>query len=273
MDLIFFDLDGTLLNKQSEISPYTKETLALLKENDVAFTVATGRTMLSARDIIKDHHFALPHIYSNGVAVWDPTNDALTLDNLLDDSELSTVLNCAVSNGITPFVNTVGSDHHHIIYHSATQHQVEEDLVNKYFARTKVTLLPLDTIPEKPQITNISMIGNAETIHQMWEYINGFDSLIAYSGPAIEGNEYSWMDVHHRMASKGSAVQNLKQHLGASNVICFGDSDNDMSMFELADECYAPSNAKPAIKAAASSIIGHHDEDGIARFLRERFSL
>ena len=81
------------------------------------------------------------------------------------------------------------------------------------------------------------------------------------------------MDVHHRMASKGSAVQNLKKDLGASNVICFGDSDNDMSMFELADECYAPSNAKPAIKAAASAIIGHHDEDGIARFLRERFSL
>jgi hydroxymethylpyrimidine pyrophosphatase-like HAD family hydrolase len=65
----------------------------------------------------------------------------------------------------------------------------------------------------------------------------------------------------------------LKHELGASNIICFGDSDNDLSMFELADECYAPANAKPAIKAAASKVIGDNHEDGIAHFLRERFSL
>jgi len=34
MDLIFFDLDGTLLNSASEISPFTKETLILLNEKD-----------------------------------------------------------------------------------------------------------------------------------------------------------------------------------------------------------------------------------------------
>ena len=30
MDLLFFDLDGTLLNKSSEISSFTKETLVSL---------------------------------------------------------------------------------------------------------------------------------------------------------------------------------------------------------------------------------------------------
>ena len=33
MDLIFFDLDGTLLNSQSQISDFTRETLALLRKN------------------------------------------------------------------------------------------------------------------------------------------------------------------------------------------------------------------------------------------------
>jgi hydroxymethylpyrimidine pyrophosphatase-like HAD family hydrolase len=68
-------------------------------------------------------------------------------------------------------------------------------------------------------------------------------------------------------------VTNLKAQLGASNVICFGDSDNDMSMFALADESYAPENAKADIKKAASAVIGHNHKDGIAHFLRERFSL
>jgi hydroxymethylpyrimidine pyrophosphatase-like HAD family hydrolase len=44
-------------------------------------------------------------------------------------------------------------------------------------------------------------------------------------------------------------------------------------MFALADECYAPSNAKDSVKAVATAVIGHHDEDGISDFLRQRFEL
>jgi hydroxymethylpyrimidine pyrophosphatase-like HAD family hydrolase len=61
--------------------------------------------------------------------------------------------------------------------------------------------------------------------------------------------------------------------LGIERVICFGDNDNDLSMFEVADESYAPANATDAIKSAATAVIGHHDEEGIAHFLRERFEL
>ena len=65
----------------------------------------------------------------------------------------------------------------------------------------------------------------------------------------------------------------LKEMLGLERVICFGDSENDLSMFEAADESYAPENAKDELKSAATAVIGHHDDEGIARFLRERFNL
>ena len=97
--------------------------------------------------------------------------------------------------------------------------------------------------------------------------------LVAYSGIALEGEEWRWLDVHHTDASKGGAIESLKELLGFERVICFGDSDNDLSMFEAADESYAPNNANDRIKSAATAVIGHHDEDGIARFLRERFAL
>ena len=48
MELVVFDLDGTLLNRESEISDYTSETLRLLSERDIAYTVATGRTLHGA---------------------------------------------------------------------------------------------------------------------------------------------------------------------------------------------------------------------------------
>ena len=96
---------------------------------------------------------------------------------------------------------------------------------------------------------------------------------MAYGGPAIEGENLHWLDVHHSAASKGGAVDQLKADLGVKRVLCFGDSDNDLCMFAVADESYAPSNAKPEVKAVATAVIGHHDEDGISQFLRERFDL
>ena len=65
----------------------------------------------------------------------------------------------------------------------------------------------------------------------------------------------------------------MKQDLGVSRIICFGDSDNDLSMFAMADESYAPSNAKNEVQAEATEVIGHHNEDGISKFLRKRFDL
>jgi hypothetical protein len=272
MHLIFFDLDGTLLNNTSEISSFTKQTLMLLRENGIAYTVATGRTMLSAQSIVDGHAFDLPQIYNNGVTIWDPKVQQFTFENLLNRDEISTVINVAVSQGITPFVHTV-NNHQHLIFHTATRHDVEKELIQNYYSRTNAKLLPLEALPIDSQVTNISMIGVADTINEMWRELNTDENLIAYSGTALEGSQFGWMDVHHRRASKGGAVTNLKKQLGASNIICFGDSDNDLSMFALADECYAPENANAEIKKSASAVIGHNHKDGIAHFLRERFSL
>mgnify|MGYP006093163603 FL=1 len=272
MNLIFFDLDGTLLNGASEISPFTKETLILLSKKNIAYTIATGRSMLSAKSILNGHDFNLPQIYNNGVTIWDPKIQQLTLENPLNNAEISTIIDVAGSQEITPFVHAIDK-HHHFIYHAAPRHDVEKELISKRYFDTKAKILPLEALPKNSQVTNISMIGFADAINSVWQELNTYSDLVAYSGPAIEGNLFKWMDVHHCLASKGAAVSSVKQQLGATNVICFGDSDNDLSMFELADESYAPKNAKDNIRESASAVIGHNYEDGVAHFLRERFSL
>ena len=272
MNLIIFDLDGTLLNSTSEISPFTKETLALLVEKDIAYTVATGRTMLSAKSILKGHDFILPQIYSNGVTIWEPKSQELTLEHLLGSQEISAVVDLAISQGITPFVHAI-DDEHYFIYHSAPCHKVEEELINTRYCHAKAKILSIKELPANSQVTNISMIGAAKAINPILQELKKNPNLVSYSGPAIEGDQFRWMDTHHCAASKGAAVSTIKNRLGATNVICFGDSDNDLSMFELADECYAPENAKVNIRQVANAVIGRNYEDGVAHFLRERFSL
>lgn len=273
MELIVFDLDGTLLNANSQISPYTRETLELLADKKIAYTVATGRTLHSAQDILAGHDFNLPHIYSNGVLIWDPRLDSLSMENLLTIAEAQHVIRAAQDQNITPFISSVTANKDHRVYHTAVNSEQEERLLNTFHLRGDISTLPLEQLSNDTLITNISVLGEAHRIESIEADIANEATLVAYSGTAIEGNGLKWMDVHHSDASKGGAVQVLREQLGISKLLCFGDNDNDLSMFAMADECYAPDNANERVKAAATAVIGHHDADGIARYLRERFNL
>jgi Cof subfamily protein (haloacid dehalogenase superfamily) len=273
MELIVFDLDGTLLNRDSEISPYTRDTLTQLSEIGVAYTVATGRTLHASRDILEGHGFHLPQIFKNGVMIWDPQTENYSHQNFLSLSEIQHVLEAVLAQEITPFIFSLEPGNRHAIYHPPLQTEVEERLAKDFSARTGVEVLPASLMPADAEITNISALGIPQGIEAIESMVESEEHLVAYAGTALEGAKFKWIDIHHADASKGGAIEILRSQLGASKVICFGDSDNDLSMFALADECYAPDNAKESVKTAASAIIGHHDSDGIARFLRQRFKL
>lgn len=273
MELIVFDLDGTLLDSSSSISNYTRETLQRLNANNIAYTVATGRTIHSARNIIAGHNFKLPHIYTNGAIIWHPEENDIELNNFLRVSETQHVLETALKHTIAPFVFIVDMNGKHLVYYQNKLNQSEVNLLNEFKSRPDLHIDHIQNICQTSRITNISLLGPAKKIDTIKVDIANEPHLIAYSGDAWEGMGFKWMDIHHHSASKGNAIIKLKEQLGVDKIICFGDSDNDLSMFELADESYAPDNANSLIKASATEVIGHHDQDGIAHFLRKRFHL
>ena len=273
MELVVFDLDGTLLNSKSEISQYTSDTLRLLTEHDIAYTVATGRTLHGARGILDGHRFGLPQAYKNGVMIWHPETQRLSSGATLTPGELDSVVSACVRQRLTPFVFTLDENHESAVYHTPLVSRVERDLVNNISIGEYQRVCPLDELPSDAIVTHVNAIGASEAIIAVLRSIDEEPHLVAYSGVAFEGHQWRWLDVHHTDASKGGAIRMLKEELGIERVICFGDSDNDLSMFEAADESYAPANANDRIKAAATEVIGHHDEEGIARFLRRRFGL
>ena len=74
-----------------------------------------------------------------------------------------------------------------------------------------------------------------------------------------------------KAATKANAVLQLKEILGCKRVVCFGDAENDIPMFQIADECYAVANAVPALKAIATDVIGSNAEDGVAKWLLNNY--
>ena len=273
MELVVFDLDGTLLNRDSVISEYTSETLRLLSERDIAYTVATGRTLHGARTILDGHRFELPQVYKNGVMIWHPDSKRFSSSATLTPNELENVVRACITNGVTPFVFTLDDDDGSTVYHPPLLNDIDRELIRSIGIEAPVKVRTLDELQSNATITHVNSIGDYESIGAVLRSVNDEPHLVAYSGIAFEGQQWRWLDIHHSDASKGGAINTMKRLLGLERVICFGDSDNDLSMFEAADEGYAPANANERIKSAATAVIGHHDDEGIARFLRERFAL
>lgn len=273
MELVVFDLDGTLLNAQHGISAYTRETLAMLSRRGIAYTVATGRSHHASIDVLTGHRFDLPQAYKNGVLIWDPSTNAYHRGNHLSLPEIKRILEAILTQGMTPFIFTLESDDRHAIYHTPLQNDVESRLVDVWFRRDDVAIRPASALPHDAVIINISAIGKAAGVDMIVGRMIEHPHLVAYCGEAFDDDTMKWLDVHSSAASKGGAVEILKTQLGATQVIAFGDSTNDLSMFEIADESYAPINAIDALKATADAVIDHHDDDGVARWLRERFDL
>ena len=268
-----FDLDGTLLNRNSEISDYTSETLKLLSERDIAYTVATGRTLHGARSVLEGHPFQLPQVFKNGVLLWDPESSQYSSSTLLTYSETAQIVAACTEAGVTPFVNTLEDDNRSYLYHPALQSDADQALIEMFSSAAEATKRDIAELPDDALITHVNSIGDPRLIKAVVDTVADMPHLVAFSGVALEGDQWHWLDIHHSDASKGGAITEIKEMLGLQRVICFGDSDNDLSMFAEADECYAPENANEAVKAVATAVIGHHDEEGIARFLRQRFNL
>ncbi|PID47397.1 MAG: haloacid dehalogenase [Proteobacteria bacterium] len=273
MELLVFDLDGTLLNSQQCISEYTRETLALLRKRNIAYTVATGRTIHAARHAMGDADFPLLHVYNNGVAIWDPASTDYLHHNHLTRHEIEVVLNAFKGKTLTPFVFVLEPDGGHSVYHAPPVNDVCRYYVSLCEAKESIVTKPLSSLPTQAEITNINALGSQEDISAICDAIQDEDHLVVFTGSDMYKDDFHWLDVHHSASSKGGAVETLKEVLGYDRVICFGDSDNDISMFEVADEAYATANALDELKAMSTEVIGHHDEDGVARFLRKYYQL
>jgi HAD superfamily hydrolase (TIGR01484 family) len=235
--------------------------------------VATGRTLHGARAILDGHHFRLPQAYKNGVMIWHPQTRHFSRSATLTPGELDNLVRACLKHGVTPFVFTLDENDESVVYHPPLLTDIERELIFSTGIAEPVNVRALDQLSANAKITHVNSIGDSKAIESVLRSVDDEPHLVAYSGIALEDKQWRWLDVHHSDASKGGAIKAMKRMLGLERVICFGDSDNDLSMFKAADESYAPENANDRIKSAATAIIGHHDEEGIAHFLRERFAL
>ena len=82
--VICSDLDGTLLDSESRLSPENASAISELAKRGIIFVPTTGRTMLELPEEIRTHKDVRYFIYSNGAGIYDVQKKKDVCKRLLD---------------------------------------------------------------------------------------------------------------------------------------------------------------------------------------------
>ncbi len=246
--IIFFDIDGTLIDMQKkQISEKTLETLRRLREKGVLICMATGRSPA-----------ALPKL--DGVEF-----DAyLTFNGSLCYTETETIFSNPISAGdvqkIIQNATNLGRPVSVATRERLAANGTDGDLAEYYsFAHLEVTVAPDFEEVCRQEIYQV-MLGCRETDHPA--ILNGV------AGAKIAAWWDRAVDIIPADGGKGIGIQKILEyyHLTKLEALAFGDGNNDIEMLQAVGTGIAMANASPQLKEVAHDVCGHVAEDGIYHY-------
>ncbi len=262
------DLDGTLLTKEENISQYSREKLNRLISAGMLFTVATARSVSSARYAVRGLNVSAPVVLYNGGLVYDFRSGETLRAVLFADDIKAYVLSVLRERGIMPFVFSAFSDRERVAW-VAGQESIG---MVRYLYRRKDDPRMEPVNSEREMLDGntfyFKCIGPKEQLESAWNVLKYDPRVICIFHQETYQNDF-WMEISPREATKANAVAFLQRQQGCDRTVCFGDSSNDSDMFDVCDEKYAVQNADDWLKEKATGVIGYCEEDGVAKWLVE----
>ena len=268
--LIALDMDGTAMNDQSIITPYSKDIIKKISEKYI-LVPTTGR---GAYRLVEDHigeaniRFI---IGANGALVVDRNekrnifNFTISYDvaskiieeSLYPDGMVYIHCNDDICTHLFHCENKfIFVDKYGLKFKCDDINKYEEDLVNKIY-------------DEKMEVLKIGIkCANSLDTSKCKQHI-----LDNYPGVNVFDTDINALEITSKAASKGLSLAKLCNYLGidSKEVCAIGDNGNDVSMIKWAGVKVAMGNAIDDAKGVADFIIGSNNEDGAAKFLNEYF--
>ncbi|MEM1239082.1 MAG: HAD family hydrolase [Cyanobacteria bacterium P01_H01_bin.26] len=271
------DLDGTLLNSTATLSPYTRETLRRLLAAGLPFTVATSRSISSVRSIFHGISLPLPVIELNGAYVSDLATGQHLIANAMAASLAIDILSVVQRANIHPLVTSFDGQADHVYYtpdvHPGVQWCIDDASRNQD-PRWRCCdpgnivdeqIMRLTLIDTEQRLADLAQVLAKRFPHRLHMHL--------FENPYQP--DWYWLTLQDASATKANGIRELQrlQSLQDHALTVFGDHNNDISMFQLADVAVATANATPELQRHATEIIAHHSEDSVVKYLEARWSL
>ncbi len=256
--LIAVDIDHTLLTSQHQLSPRNEKTLRAALADGVQVVLATGKTYLSAVDLIQRLGLTTPGIFSQGTVTVNP-DGTVRSQQVLDPALARQVITYAEDRGFSIALYCGNR----ILVRSSNARI--ERLHSRYGEPPPEPVGALQNVLDALPVNKLIAFtdGDARAITALrWQLgmqVNG-------SARLLQAGVSDMLEVLPPGASKGAALKALLKDLkiAPETVLAVGDAENDVEMLQLAGIGVAVANASPAVKAVAKAVVASHDEDGVA---------
>ena len=266
--LFISDLDGTLLNKNAELSEYTVGTLNSLIADGLNFSVATARTAASVTRIMSQINLNHPIILMNGVLIYDlRAGRYLKIEPLAVDA-VAELVEMLAEFRINGFMYAIGDNQLQTCYTELDN----QPLVDFYQERRRKYDKSFEQIGSFSCMKDrntiyCSLMPTREKLEPIREHLSGNSAIGQAFYKDIYSDDWWYLELFSSKASKEHAVNYMREECGFDRIVGFGDNTNDIPLFRACDEKYAVANAREDIRRLADQVIGSNESDGVARFL------
>lgn len=233
--LVATDLDGTFLRNDRSISKANIEALERLGEKNIIRVVATGRNLQKVKEVI-DEHIPFDYIvFSSGAGVYNWKEKTHISNMNLKASSAQKLLIYFVGKGINFHAFYPVPDNHKHYYFRGGNNCEEFE---RYFTfnAAHAQKLDADNLPEGELCQFLVIIREDE--NRYLQLKNAIEDLcpgirvIRASSPITKG--YIWIEVFHKLVSKGNGVNKICKLLGIQKNETMG-LGNDYNDFDLLD--------------------------------------
>ena len=247
---IFFDVDGTLFShKSNDVPPSTRRSLAMLRAKGVKTVIATGRQMVELDKLPVSSIRFDGYLTLNGDLLLDE-NKKMYAGTPIDKGEMEVIASIFSAKKI-PFV-LVGEKARYINFVNDTVIRTQEE--------------DNGSIPETGTYSG-------EDVYQVLAFVTEkqktiLDSLLDEC--SIKSWNDTGIDIIPRGGGKAAGIHKFMEQYGISRseIMAFGDGENDIEMLKFAGIGVAMGNAEDAVKEAADYVTDSVDENGIENALR-----
>lgn len=237
-EVIFCDLDGTLLNVDGQPDLRTVKKIKAFINNGGIFIIATGRL---DHDIIyiekKLGIRSYFRISQNGAIIKNQYND-IVLKRSLDTTVAKKIVNLLKKKKLRVEISDV--NHRYLPSPRGVKNNgefIDKCIIDPYFNRK---------IGESIHPTSLLTFGTENKFLKLTEYVN------TNYGEKIETIKTSanTLEFLSKDTSKGAAIKKILKNLSPKpeSICAIGDSENDLSMFEVADYTYSLLSASETIQ-------------------------
>jgi Cof subfamily protein (haloacid dehalogenase superfamily) len=264
--LICIDIDGTLLDPDSQVSGATKEALRQAHDRGVHIVVSTGRMYTDAAYYSNLIGVRSPVIASNGAFIKEKDHDEVIYQSILGENLLFKILDVFRKYDIKPFFCTPHKFYYGTLYfklfyllaklRGRRRNEIDSEYVFSWDRWRHVLH------KEKDRIVKCEIIHrNINSLGRLSDELKNIEQL-----EIVSSSKYN-IEITCKGVSKGAAVEFLANfyHVKREEVIAIGDSANDLFMIEYAGLGVAMGNALEMVKKKADYITDSNDRDGVAK--------